>query len=383
MNFFKSKISLLFAGFIALSLVTSCSSDDNESENEQNSSIPSDSHASANPVLDKTNASIPNALFTSDKDIVNISLTGILNPQTHEWLNLQGTSQGNQNVWVEVDGIPKGILVYNNSADNTKGGPAVYADLVFLVDNSGSMNQEADSVASGIVRWATNLSNQGLNIQFGCVGYESGITGALGLSSLSEINNYLNRQYKRGTSRTKGYAGADSLKLLTNARQYQNGWDECGVEALRFADENFTFRAGANRIYVNFTDEPNQPGGSEKWSVEYVADQNNWNTSQGTIHTVFSEDSTYYTNSYKPLYNERPWLVSEYTGGTTKFVPSTFKNVSLEDLPVTGAMINSYIIKFKNTSIVENGKHEVKITVLSTDKQVKAQKVFKNVKFAE
>ena len=355
----------------------SCDSDDDS----DSSGIPSDSEAAANPVLTETNTVIPNAQFSAEGNsgVIGINFTGILHPETKEWLELYGTSLANQNVWVEVDGTPKGILVYNNAANKQNQKP-IYADLVFLVDNSGSMGQEADSVANGILKWATNLSKKGLDIQFGCVGYTSGINGSLGLSGLSEINAYLNRKSRKGTNRTVGYSGADSLKLLTAAKGYQHGRDECGSEALRFADENFSFRSSANRIYVNFTDESNQPGGLEEWSVEYVADQNKWNTSQGTIHTVFSADTNFYK---RPYYDERPWLMSDYTGGTKMFVPSTFANVTLDDLPVTGAMVNSYIIRFNNTSDLANGTHEVKITIQSSDKKVKAEKVFKNVKFGE
>lgn len=368
--------------FLVLALIASftfysCSSDDNEVTD--NTTIPSDSEAQANPKLSATNTAIPNPLFTTEEnsDIVSINLTGIQHPETKEWLQLHGTSLSAQNIWVEVDGVAKGILVFNNSASTTKS-TKLYADLVFLVDNSGSMGQEADSVANGISKWATNLSKQGIDIQFGCVGYEMGVNGALDLSNLSDINNYLNRKNRYGVSRTKAYADSDSLRLLNAAKNYRLAYDECGVEALHFANENFTFRKGASRIYVNFTDEPNQPNRKEKLSVEYIKDQNNWNTALGTIHTVFSGDTTF---TVKPLQIEKPWLLSNYTGGTKMFVAPSFQNVTLDNLPITGAMVNSYVIKFKNNSELANGTHEVKITVLSTDQKVKAEKIFKNVKF--
>lgn len=128
-----------------------------------------------------------------------------------------------------------------------------------------------------------------------------------------------------------------------------------------------------NRIYVNFTDEPNQPGGYTRNSVEFFKDQANWNTAQGTVHTVYSGSHNYT--------NEAPWLLSEYTGGTTLYASSTFTGVSLSDLPVTGAMTNSYIIKFLDTSDLTDGTHTVVVTILSKDGSVRAEKIFVNVKF--
>ena len=103
--------------------------------------------------------------------------------------------------------------------------------------------------------------------------------------------------------------------------------------ALRFADEHFSFRLGANRVYVNFTDDANYPGGDDEISVSYVADAMNWNTNKGTIHTVFSGSSS----SLNYSIGEAPWLLSEYTGGTVMEVSPTFSGVTLNSFPVTGA----------------------------------------------
>ena len=39
---------------------------------------------------------------------------------------------------------------------------------------------------------------------------------------------------------------------------------------------------------------------------------------KATVHTVFSEDSTYWTFDFD---DERPWELSTCTGGTIKFIP--------------------------------------------------------------
>ena len=58
-------------------------------------------------------------------------------------------------------------------------------------------------------------------------------------------------------------------------------------------------------------------------------------------------------------------------------VSATFSGVTLNSLPVTGAMQNSYIIRFTNVSEFMDGQsHEVKVTILSEDGRVRAEKIF-------
>lgn len=228
-------------------------------------------------------------------------------------------------------------------------------------------------MASSINSWATELESSGLDVQFGCVGYDvwGDISGALNLSNKEEVYNYLNRSSVSGTNRTVGFLDTN-LSTAANSG-YNECTDECGGVALHFANDLFTFRNGSNRIYVNFTDEPNQPYRIEKYSVEYVKDQNNWNTTKGTIHTVYSGST--FTETL--LYNEYPWKMSQYTGGSEMFTSSSFTGVTLSDLPVSDAMQNSYIIIFTNIDKYLDGKpHTIKITIKTKDGKICADKEF-------
>lgn len=338
------------------------------SEEDDGTGIPADSKAEANPeIVGDYTAAIPNVQLITSDGVVTMDMTGVQDLINGGWLKLYGTELDNQNIWIEVDDVPKGIVVVNNDENNGSAAKRM-VDLVFCVDNSGSMSEEADKLASEIVLWATKLSRQNLDIRFGCVGYESGVNGALNLTGLSEINAYLNRNGMTGTSRTYGFSGSDAITLESAAKNFQDGSDECGAEAIRFADLNFSFRPGANRIYVNFTDEPNQPGMMGENSVEFFNPQQGiWNTTQGTIHTVFSD------TKLSESYIERPELMSDYTGGTTLYTTSSF-NVSLDELPVTGAMTNSYIIRFRNPSAASEGEHKIRITI--KDGEIQAERIF-------
>lgn len=368
---------LLFAA--ALFTLTSCLSDGDDTivlEDGNQSGIPSDDIAGPNPEIGSSTTTIPNIQYTVEQDgsdaIVRIDMTGVQNADDYSWLRLLGTGLQGQNVWIEVDGTPKGILV-TNSSDNQADSRAK-VDLVFCVDNSGSMSEEANAIARDIVSWANLLENSNIDIRFGCVGYSvSGtINGAINLTDAENLSTYLNRT--SGTSRTVGFSGADASALNTAANAFGSSYDECGGMALRYADANMNFRSGANRIYVNFTDEPNQPGGNTGWSTEFFKSQSNWSTVQGTVHTVFSGSRTF-TETIGS--NERPWRISEYTGGTVLYASSDFSGVTLTSLPVTGAMQNSYVIRFTNVADLMDGQtHEVKITILSSDGKTRAERTF-------
>lgn len=377
------KSSFLIVLLSALITLSSCLADGDQSivldsgaPQDEIAGIPGDHRAEPSPSVNQNTTVIPNVQYTTeiegDDVIVRLDMTGVQDPETLEWLRLVGTGGEDgdrQNVWVEVDGKPKGIDVYNTIDDEEDANVAtVKNDFVFLVDNSGSMSEEADAIARDIIDWATELSVN-LDVRFGCVGYNGNISGAIDLTTSSKLKTYLERN--SGTSRTVGYG---SSNIENAALSYSSVSGECGTLALRFADEKFSFRSGANRIYVNFTDEPNQPGGSPSFSVEYVNPAtNSWSSAQGTIHTIFSG-----TLGQEQIYvNEDPCKMSVYTGGTSFVVGSNFAGVTLSDLPVTKAMHNSYVIRFTNVDEFMDGlPHEVKITIVSSDGHVQAERIF-------
>lgn len=354
--------------------LTSCSDDDDKTTPEDRTDIPKDNLAQPNPELgDEPNATIPNIQYTTvDEEgaaVFRIDMTGIQDKATLEWLRLLGTGEIGQNIWIEVDGQPKGVKVYNTADENNE--RTLPIDLVFLVDNSASMSQEADAIARDITAWAEKLSKTSLDINFGCVGYNGAITGAVNITSYQNLSDYLNRPKVTGTNRTKEFSGSEADITLFNEQKdsYNAGYNyECGMAALRFATDLFTFRKNANRIFVNFTDEPNQSHNIDRFSVESL--RRDWDTTLGTIHTVYSASQS----SDK---NESNRLMSEYTGGTVIYTNSSFTGVTLEDLPVTDAMRNSYVVRITNIRDLMDGQpHEVRITILSEDGTVRAERTF-------
>lgn len=332
--------------------------------------IPDDPERPDVPDVYPPDSDLPNPYPTVEEKVVRLDMTGIQDPYTKEWLKLYGTNLPNQNVWLELEGKSKGILVINNE-ESEQEVAQVKNDIIFTVDNSGSMGEEANTIANDIIAWAQKLQNAGLDVQFACVGYDINgrISGAIDFCDASRLSAWLNNNGS-GTNHTVGF---DDSRLSTSASRYYVPYDECGAIAIRFADENMSFRAGANRIYINFTDEPNQPDGNAQYSVEWFTNQSNWSPAQGTIHTVYSGGSYTWSN----LYNEDPTLMSTYTGGTIFRTDGSFSGVNLDDLTVTEAMKHSYVIYFRVPETYFDGlPHEVRITVVTPDGHVRRQRTF-------
>ena len=354
-----------------------------------NRDIPSDSSAVPNPDISEADTiiTLPGVQTTvtteGDDIVIRLDMTGIIDPLTGEYLELIGSGV-NQNVYVEVDGKKKGIQVTNLSEG---AGATVKADLVFLVDNSGSMDQEADSIANGMDAWSKLLARSGLDIRFGVVGYDGEITGALDLAIADSLSAFLNHpDYSWGTYRTHHFGGPNADDLYALSPNYYNGgsMDECGMAALHFANDNFHFRSGANRIYVNFTDEANFHMQIDTFRTDWL--QTHWAPQLGTVHSVFSaidgteeEVKTYVDNDTwsSSDYWDYPWDMATYTGGSKMFVNGYFEGVNLNKLEVTGAMQNSYIIRFTNVMEFMDGQpHTVHITIMTTDGSVAGELYF-------
>jgi len=288
--------------------------------------------------------------FTIDDDnscLIRVNLAGIFNPTTDDPEDLTNC----RSVYLEEDGEVRELRVTNITVEDDSP-----VDLVFTVDNSGSMGQEADAVAAGILAFAQQLETAGLDIRFGCVGYNGDPNGGINFTDAAGLDAYLNRPGASGTGRTVGWGGADSAALATADGAWGTlGWEN-GVVAVLFADSAFDWRDGIRRHYMNFTDEPTQPNGIFRWSTENMCDLL---SGEATVHTVFSEDPS---GSWTALQNEAPWEMSACTDGAVVFIQSDASDLDMERLAQVSIMItHRHILEFisPNSSAV----HDVKILV--------------------
>lgn len=354
--------------------------------------IPSDDEATPNPSIDTGTATVVLPNFgdavveeSNGEMIAELYMPGLNCPGDDDrWLYLVGTGGKNgmeQNVWVSVDGTPKGCVALNNANGEVK--KPIPFDFVFLVDNSGNMNVVGDIIARDFTSWATELKGYNLDVKYGSVGYgrlenagaEVGVNGAKDVCDNTDFNSYLARENRTGVMRTKGYLGTESALKTISAEKYSNCSGVCPVEALKFADEALSFRRSACRVYLNFLDEANQPSGNFLWSVESVKDAHVWRAYQGTVHTVYNGLRNFLEES---LTYEYPWKLSTYTGGTSELdFDRTMGNVYLNQLAVTKVMRFSYVLRFRVLqSYMDDKAHDVRITVRSANGEVLADKNF-------
>jgi hypothetical protein len=128
---------------------------------QDNSDIPSNPVDVDVPVLQHNNL-VPSATFTKtdgNASRIKVNLLGMVDPMTLEPIDLYADyNDGFYNFYLEEDGVVKGVKLTKVSS-STK----LKADIVFTVDNSGSMGDEADSIAIRIVEFANFLVQQGLD----------------------------------------------------------------------------------------------------------------------------------------------------------------------------------------------------------------------------
>jgi len=342
---------LLLVLTLVLTSLIYFSCDTTEDPQDQNTDIPGDPTGVTVPTPTKNNV-LPSASFSTTGSRVKLNLLGLIDPTTNQPLTLSynATTPQSSNIFVEEDGVVQGLKVTKVGTGNV-----LTADIVFLVDNSGSMGGEADSVAASIIEFANFLQTSGLDVKFAIVGYDYGVNGGINFTTAQAISTYLNRS--SGTDRTYGFSGSDSAAIENRANTFGYPTGENGVIAAIFADSVYGWRAGAQRVFVNFTDEPTQSN-AVIWNNAMGC---NLLSGKATVHTVFSQDSTYWTFSQ---YDERPWELSTCTGGTIKFIPTDASGLNLKDLPVAGALANSFLVEY--VSAKTGVAHVVKTTVYTS-----------------
>ena len=349
-------------------IYTGCKKDSNPVNNTNNSDIPADPTNVTVPATTINNVT-PTATFSKtagNESRIRMNLTGLINPVTG--LPMQLVAQ--QNLFVTEDAKVKGILVNKVGSGNV-----LKADIVFTVDNSGSMDEEADSIATSIIKFAQTLQNSGLDVKLAVVGYQYGnVNGGINFTNATAIETYLNRSY--GTYRTEGFSGTDSASLENRALTFGLGLsDENGVLAVFFADSNYSWRSDAQRVFINFTDESVQPNGLYDWSVANLCSKLSGKITVHTVWSGYADTANAYT--WQALYDERPWDMSKCTGGTVVIVPSDASGLDLSQLPVTGALSNSYLIEFLTSGATST--HNIEITIKESNADGK--RVYQNITY--
>lgn len=256
-----------------------------------------------------------------DPSVVIVTLNAIIDPDTA--MPLTGLDETNFRVYEYPH--PRGDAVGEHqvieSVESVGGGTSSAADICFVVDGSGSMSREVDGVRESIEDFAQYLTGEGLDVRFAGVGYLSDVYSHIDFTSdIPSLRNWLNG--------------------LTSS-----GITENGVNAVKYAVDELSWRAGAQRIIVVLTDE----------------DFDDWNGSPGLEQLINDLRGSYACHAicdreYRPDQGAPALAVG--TGGTTMDLPSD-GNVDLTTLPLGSTILQGYLIRFR--SVPTDTDHDIRL----------------------
>jgi hypothetical protein len=177
-----------------------------------NADIPAD--ASVDVPTPTINNLAPRAVFSQvegNPGRIQINFLGLVDPTTGVTVGLVA----NQTIFVaDGDSRDQKGLKITQSADNS-----LPVDILFAIDNSGSMGEEADKVAEKIKDFAQKLVEKGVDAKFAVVGFNGGITGAIDFTDVVGIEGFLNRE--KGIKRTGGFEGSNASTLEDKAGSFK------------------------------------------------------------------------------------------------------------------------------------------------------------------
>ncbi len=293
--------------------------------------IPADPQGSP-PQLSRNNIIPSGTFYTVNLERRRLNLIGIV--VNNYGVSLFGTGDPDQNIWIEIDGVNKGILIQRVSPQNR-----LKADIVLCVDVSGSMNDAIiDSIANTLSYFSNYIYQNGIDVRFGGIGFVGDIRGYKLLTD--DVANF------RSWIRAKRFIDTSTQALFPQFGS--SSLNENPVSAIRYADSLFNWREDAQRIFVVFTDAPIKPSSREDWSTSWV--RNNLR-GKGVVHVIFAADSSRFTNLWSTpnLSNQNPKDLSTLTGGTYKMLSDGY-NLSLYSLPLIESLLYSHSIDFITTS---------------------------------
>ncbi len=266
------------------------------------------------------------------KNIIANSLAGL----DVNYISIDGSAFPNINSVITVDTNGTGVAsldesnfeVYEDGVLQTEtvippgiGVGVRKADIIFIMDNSGSLGDEQAQVETNMINFVDSLVAAGVNAAFGLCRF--------GFSGNDRIN------IEDGGVLT---TDVDYFKNTVWARNVTNGYREQGWEAMYESAITFQYRPNAQRIFILITDEDNDAGAYSK---------------QETIDKLQDSTITLYA-----LIDNYGSSISDYgdiadsTGGKYFDVEDPFE-IILNDIAVT--IGNTYVVKYTTTNPCPDG----------------------------
>ncbi|MCK4359365.1 MAG: choice-of-anchor J domain-containing protein, partial [Candidatus Cloacimonetes bacterium] len=200
------------------------------------------------------------------------------------------------------------------------GGGSRRADIVFLMDNSGSMSGEINAVSNNVLDFVDNLVAAGIDFALGLCRYGQ---SAYGGNPIIEDNGILTND-------------SNYFKYDVWARNYASGGTEPGYYAIVQSANSFSFRPGAQKIFIIITDEtPDQGGASEI----------------DALNTCVNNSITLFALTESGLYDDFSSITSA-TNGAYFNIYSNFDEIL--DY-ISSQVANTYVVRYYSSNPIFNG----------------------------
>ena len=219
---------------------------------------------------------------------------------------------------------------YFNVTSPNSGGGVRRADIIFLMDNSGSMGTYQSAIANNVNDFVNNLVASGVDFALGLCRYGDSPNNG---SPFIEDNGILT-------------SNANYFKNNIWTRNTVNGGTEPGYYAITQSASGFSFRPGAQRIFIEITDETPNQGGATINDAETSCSNN-------SIALFALTDSLYLYNDFYPI--------TSASHGQIFSVTSPFDNILSY---ISQTISNSYVVQYRSSNPVMDGVlRNVKVVV--------------------
>lgn len=361
--------SLVFIQMFSVFLVLTFSSCTKKSDTSgpENSDIPADP-GTAPPPTKVGPLKPPVAVSTTpgNPSRIKLNVGGLLVPGT-----LTPITYTTSNLTVVEDGVVKGIKITPLGSTTSLG-----TDIVFVIDVTGSMSGTINGVKESVTAFLKSLKDRKLDVQCGVVAYsdnddtriprsvngilsdtDPGAFAVVGFHNLTSNLDSTGPIYKFIDSLSAGWKG-----------YYGGDLPEGGFDALWYAYKNFSWRVGAQKMFIVLTDISSwglyaQPGSGttrSPWRTDSLAMVLSGNA---TVHVV-SPDTNYmssYNEGYTQGAYDMHWLAtpgsfkqkgvtynSNGTGGIWENIYGTSGSgkVDLTALPIITVAASSALVEF-------------------------------------
>jgi hypothetical protein len=215
------------------------------------------------------------------------------------------------------------------------------ADIVFIVDNSGSMGFEQQDVIDNIIAFVQELESRGVDFALGLTRYGQSGIGSLGITSGGPIFE------DNGTLTTD----ANYFKNSVLSKNTTNGSNEPGYLSIKESVANFSFRPGSQKIFIIATDETPNQGSSV--------------TEQQAIDALTLNDVTLYASTTSGLTTIFQKL-TDPSNGKVFDIQADFSTTVAD--AITNQVSNSYILSCISPTLFDgtdatSGSRQVSIEV--------------------